>query len=96
MRVALLSEEVARRQEKDAKAAFFGGLLHDIGKIVLPHQLFDGHDIDPVEYTEVKKHAIAGFEVLRKFHEFVALCAGTHHALYASGYGLELKDFPSD
>ena len=45
-RVALLSEAVASKTGKDAKAAFFAGLLHDVGKILLPHELFDGHNIN--------------------------------------------------
>ena len=93
-RVALLAEATAIRMKKDAKAAFFAGLLHDIGKLILPAPLFDGHNINTAEYAEVKTHALAGFEVLKDLHAFVALCAGFHHALYATGYGLTIKDFP--
>ena len=95
-RVALLAEATAIRMKKDPKAAFFGGLLHDIGKLVLPFGLFDGHDIDAKEYVQVKTHALVGFEALREFHAFTALCAGFHHALYQRGYGLTVKDFPSE
>ncbi len=95
-RVALLADESAKVLKKDNKAAFFGGLLHDVGKIILPYQLFDGHDIDTKEYVEVKTHALAGFEILRDLHLFSACCAGIHHALYKKGYGLMVKDFPQD
>lgn len=94
-RVALLSEATAIRLNKDPKAAFFGGLLHDIGKLVLPASLFDGHNINAEEYVEVKTHALAGFEALKDLHAFTALCAGLHHSLYTAGYGLTVKDFPS-
>jgi putative nucleotidyltransferase with HDIG domain len=87
-RVALLSEYTAIELNKDAKAAFFGGLLHDVGKIVLPDKLFDGHNIDQEEYEEVKTHALFGFEILKEMHLFTALCAGLHHAIYKKGYGL--------
>lgn len=93
-RVALLAEAVAIKAKKDAKAAFFGGLLHDIGKLVLPSDLFDGHNIDAGEYIHVKTHALAGFEALKDHHAFTALCAGFHHALYKAGYGLTVSDFP--
>lgn len=95
-RVALLAEGVAKRMQKDTKAAFFGGLLHDVGKILLCASLFDGHNINAKEYAKVKTHAIAGFEALKEFHLFTAYCAGFHHALYDRGYGLESKDFPDD
>ncbi|MEA1925821.1 MAG: HDIG domain-containing protein [Patescibacteria group bacterium] len=95
-RVALLAEQVAKKTKKDPKAAFFGGLLHDIGKIILPNTLFDGHDIDKEEYEQIKKHALNGFKILKDVHLFTALGAGLHHNLYKGGYGLSQKDFPSN
>lgn len=92
----MLAERTAEILNKDKVAAFFGGLMHDIGKIVLPYNLFDGHNISPEEYAEVKNHVIAGFTILKDTHEFIALCAGIHHALYRSGYGLTLEDFPKN
>lgn len=94
MRVALLAEKVAIEMKLDAKAAFFAGLLHDTGKLVLPYQLFDGHEISEKEYRMVKKHAVDGFKVLKKLHSFMALCSGLHHALSKRGYGLTKDDFP--
>lgn len=93
-RVALLAESVAQAMGKDAKAAFFAGLLHDFGKIVLPDTLFDGHDISAEEYADIKTHAISGWDILGEFHMFTAMCAGLHHALYHRGYGLTISDFP--
>ncbi len=94
--VALLSEDVAIKLNKDSKAAFFAGLLHDVGKIIFPHKLFDGHNINADEYAEVKKHAVAGFRALSKLYRFTGLCAGLHHNLYKAGYGIEIKDFPKE
>jgi len=95
-RVALLAEATAHELKKDKKAAFFAGLLHDIAKLTLPLFLFDGHNISPEEYAQVKKHAWDGFKVLKNLHLFTALCAGIHHNLYKSGYGVTSKDFPSN
>lgn len=95
-RVALLAEAVALKMKKDAKAAFFAGLLHDTGKASIPNHLFDGRDITEEEYAEVKKHSLAGFLALKEKHLFTAYCAGFHHALNAKGYGLTLRDFPED
>lgn len=93
-RVALLCDAVARKLRKDYKAAFFAGLLHDIGKMLLPNTLFDGHTISDEEYSTIKTHALSGFKALKKHHYFTALCAGLHHNLYHSGYGLSSKYFP--
>lgn len=92
--VALMAESIALMLKKDAKAAFFAGLMHDTGKITLPGYLFDGRDITADEYAEVKKHAISGFISLKEVHLFIAYCAGLHHALYEKGYGLTIHDFP--
>ena len=95
-RVALLAEKTAKRLRKDAKAAFFAGLLHDVGKIILPANLFDGHNVNEEEYVHIKTHALAGFKALKKLHLFTALCAGLHHNLYKAGYGVGLDVFPED
>jgi len=95
-RVALLAEATAKIMRKDVKAAFFAGLLHDIAKILLPSELFDGHNINAEEYDRVKTHAIAGFKALKKLHLFTALCAGLHHNLYDAGYGIGADMFPED
>ena len=94
-RVALLAEKTAKKLRKDAKAAFFAGLLHDIGKMLLPAGLFDEHNIDALEYSHVKTHALAGFQALKKLHLFTALCAGLHHNLYKAGYGVGVDSLPA-
>lgn len=95
-RVALLSEAAAKKMRKDALAAFFAGLLHDFGKILLPGELFDGHNFeDPAEYELVKTHAQGGFIALKEIHLFTALCAGLHHNLYEKGYGASINDIPA-
>jgi response regulator RpfG family c-di-GMP phosphodiesterase len=95
-RVALLADKVAIKLHKDKKATFFAGLLHDVGKLLLPANLFDGHDINSSEYEQVKTHALNSFNALKKFHLFTALVAGLHHNIYKAGYGITIKDFPKD
>lgn len=92
--VALLAEATAIKLKKDAKAAFFAGLLHDVGKLILPCNLFDGHNISSEEYALVKHHAQDGFKALMEMHMFTALCAGFHHNLYKAGYGVTIEDLP--
>jgi hypothetical protein len=95
-RVALLAEATAKALKMDAKAAFFAGILHDLGKIVLPASMFDGHNVDAAEYEQIKAHALNAFKILKKFHMFIALCAGLHHNLYKAGYGITPSMFPKE
>lgn len=93
-RVALLSEKTAEILGKDKKAAFFAGLLHDLGKIFVRKELFRGQDITDEEYKEVKEHALKGYTSLKNIHLFTALCCGLHHAVGENGYGLNSKNLP--
>ncbi len=96
-RVAILAEEVAKRLKKDEKAAFLGGFLHDVGKIILPDFMFsENFNATQEEYEIIKNHVNYGYYVLRDLHLFTALCAGLHHAVYNSGYGLSRKDIPKE
>ena len=95
-RVALLARSVALKLKKDEKAAFFAGLLHDIGKVLMPSGLFDGHNITAEEYSVVKEHAYDGFTILKDMHLFTALVCGAHHAMYKAGYGMKQEDFPKE
>lgn len=92
--LALLAEKVARKLKKDEKAAFFGALFHDIGKLVMVGDLFCGRNITAEEYEQVKKHAVMGFLALKDVFLFTALCAGLHHAMYEKGYGITVRDIP--
>lgn len=93
-RVAKLSEKTAVMLGKDKKAAFFSGLLHDLGKIFVRKELFDGHNITDKEYEEVKEHSLMGYSSLKSIHLFSALCCGLHHAVGENGYGLNSKNLP--
>jgi len=96
-RGALAADGVARKMGRDSRAAFYGGLLHDYGKILLPAQLFDGHDVSPEEYRRITEHAEKGFALLRDVHLFSALIAGLHHEVSDGGtYGIRCDDIPDD
>lgn len=96
IRVAALAARSAVNLGYDARAAYVSGILHDIGKIALPCQLFDGHNISAEEYSEVKGHVHMGYEALRDKFLFTALVAGFHHSLGKAGYGLTVKDLPEN
>lgn len=94
-RVANLAKKVANELGKDEKAAYLAGIFHDIGKIVLPFDLFDGHNITSEEYEMVKEHVDYGFEILSNRMLFTALCVGFHHNISKSqGYGKTIEAFP--
>lgn len=95
-RVGIFSGYLGEELKENARMSFFGGLLHDTGKIIMPYQLFDGHAIVAEEYTEIKKHAKLGFLALKDIHLCTSFCAGWHHGPYHAGYGITLKDLPDN
>jgi putative nucleotidyltransferase with HDIG domain len=94
-RVGLYSAKVANRLHKDVKAAYLGGIFHDIGKALLDGELFSGRNVDAEEYKKIQQHAKLGHEALRKRMMFTSLCCGLHHAMgEGGGYGLKASDIP--
>jgi putative nucleotidyltransferase with HDIG domain len=94
-RVAFLSARTAFKLHKDPKAAFLGGIYHDIGKLTQPAALFEGRNITPEEYATVQQHALAGFVILKDRNYFTSLITGLHHNVAKDpGYGLFTKDLP--
>lgn len=76
-----------------------GAMLHDIGKLLIPHAILDKPGpLTDEEYKEMKQHTRYGFDLLRNVHSvslLVAHCAFQHHErLNGSGYprGLVEKD----
>ncbi len=102
-RVALMCRFVAAKLGIDQRAAFFGGLLHDFGKFLLPAGLLAENNTPPIkrkltadEMELIRTHAKNGFVALSELHGFTALCAGLHHAVYEHGYGITDDDFPTN
>lgn len=93
--VARLAVIVSKGMKKDVKATLYSSLLHDLGKLFLPADLFNGREISAEEYVEVKRHSIMAFQAIGDEHMFVSLCAALHHAMYEKGYGLSMEDFPA-
>lgn len=100
--VALYSLAIAQEMHYNAeemKIIGLGALLHDIGKIAVPHSILQkpGKLTDD-EYEQMKEHARYGFELLRNLYSvplLVAHCAFQHHErLDGSGYprGITEKD----
>jgi len=74
-----------------------GAILHDIGKLTIPHDILTKPGkLTDQEFNVIKEHPEQGFELLRKIHEipFVcAHCAYQHHEREnGSGYPRGLKN----
>lgn len=76
---------------------FLAGLGHDFGKLFLPKELFDGHDIskNKAEYEEIKKHSRIVFDLFKECNTDLALIMGSVHN-FTNHYGINFSDFPID
>ncbi|MFD2444506.1 HD-GYP domain-containing protein [Bacillus sp. CGMCC 1.16607] len=77
--------------QKDLEILGLGAILHDVGKMKIPEPiLFKNGRLTEEEYEEVKKHAEAGFKMLKTVQTLpllVAHCAYQHHErMNGSGY----------
>ncbi len=80
--------------EEDIKTATLCGLLHDIGKMMIPEEILKKTGaLTPEEYEIVKTHAVKGYQKLHKANVDSRICnaALMHHERYdGSGYPLGL------
>lgn len=89
--------ELPEREIEDVRTA---GLLHDIGKIVLPPELVNKKEpLDDKEYESVQRHAEAGYQILKSIDEYVKLAEAVlyHHERWdGKGYpeGLKADEIP--
>lgn len=97
-RVGLIASEIARHMKWSEDACYelqLIGLVHDIGKISLPAEFLSKPDrLTDLEFAIVKRHAQAGFEILREVDlpSPVAEIIYQHHErMNGSGYPRCLK-----
>lgn len=82
--------------QKELEILGLGGILHDVGKMQVPPEiLFKPGKLTSEEFSEMKKHATYGYDILRNMHTIpllVAHCAFQHHErLNGSGYPRGIK-----
>ena len=69
VRVALYAVELAKQfnvSEDELKFVYWGGILHDIGKIGIPDEiLLKPSELDREEWNEIKKHPKIGYEIVK-------------------------------
>ncbi|WP_049944987.1 HD domain-containing phosphohydrolase [Butyrivibrio sp. AC2005] len=103
MRVAKYSSELARRlgkNESEQQNIYYMGLVHDIGKLIIPEKILRKPDrLTEDEAEIVRQHPIIGYEILRNISEMPGLATGArwHHERYdGTGYpdGLAGEEIP--
>ena len=99
LNVSLISNTLAtwlRLPEKDIQLATAGGLLHDIGKMLIPSELVN-KSTPLTEYEErvMREHVVKGYELVKNkdIDLHIKSCILMHHELRdGSGYPLHLKN----
>jgi putative nucleotidyltransferase with HDIG domain len=101
--IASLAAAVAERMgltEKEIDAIYWGGLLHDIGKIGIPDSILQKPaKLNDEEWVIMRKHPALGAELVSKINrlEHIAPIIGASHEMYdGSGYpdGLKGEEIP--
>ncbi len=96
---AQLAEEI-NLSNKDKKRAFWAGLVHDIGKILIPDAVLNkSSKLTNEEFSIIKKHPVWGYETLKNSDQLkdIAILVLHHHERYdGRGYpdGLSGEDIP--
>lgn len=84
-RVADYTKKIAKRMgyaEEIVDDVYNIGLLHDIGKIMIPDEILNKPEkLTPEEYEVMKRHAMNGYDILKEIEAApnLALGAGFHH-----------------
>ena len=103
MRVAEYSKKIAmqaKMDEKFCKEVYYGGLLHDVGKIGIPVSIINKTGkLSDEEFAEIKKHPVIGRQILSSISKspYLSIGANYHHERYdGRGYpeGLKGDDIP--
>ncbi len=81
--------------EDKVKLATACGLLHDVGKLMIPASIIDKPDkLTEEEYAQIREHPVAGYQLLRnqQMDEHIRNAALMHHErVDGSGYPMHLK-----
>ena len=89
--VAELSQEIAKSMgydEEAVKEVYWSGLVHDIGKILIPGSILNKPGkLSSSEFDIIKKHPVWGYEVLKqsKYLSKIAQNVRFHHERYDGG-----------
>ncbi|NCB13281.1 MAG: HD-GYP domain-containing protein, partial [Erysipelotrichia bacterium] len=97
-RVASYAKEIAKKmhiKKQRSELIYEAGILHDIGKIVIPDNiLLKPSSLNEIEYTLIKTHSTIGYELLSKvnsFKEIANIIHFHHERVDGLGYPCGLK-----
>ena len=98
LKVALISRVLGRWlgfPEEDLNHLAVAGLLHDIGKLVIPNEILNkSSKLTPEEYEIVKGHVVKGYELIKDLHVDIRVkeaCLLHHERCDGSGYPFKVK-----
>lgn len=87
IRVGLLAYEIGLAMGLDAKALFFAGALHDVGKALVPKVTLDRTVSWSVEdQAAIEQHVADGWRLLRDRFDFTAEVIAWHHRFQKNCY----------
>lgn len=96
--VALICHTIGKwlhLNQSDLDSLLLCGLLHDIGKLLVPHEIIQKPStLTAAEYKVIKTHSYKGYDVMKdlNFDMRIKLCALMHHERCdGSGYPNHLK-----
>ena len=96
--VATLTQEIAKEMklsEKGVRNAYWAGLIHDIGKTLIPDNILNKKsDLSAEEYENIQKHPLWGYQILKNSQELKELARYVlyHHERWdGKGYPEGLK-----
>jgi len=99
MNVALICSVLAQWLDfdtKDVETATACGLFHDIGKLLVPHDIISKPGkLSDEEYAQIQKHPVSGYQLLmnQDVSDHVRNAALMHHERYdGTGYPHRLRD----
>ncbi|MFW6237963.1 MAG: HD-GYP domain-containing protein, partial [Halanaerobiales bacterium] len=97
-KVATLSKNIAQEMEltkNKAEKAYWAGIVHDIGKILIPKKILNKNgSLTDNEYEKIKKHPIWGYRALshsRRLKDIAKIILHHHEHWDGKGYPYNLK-----
>lgn len=102
-RVAHWAREIAKAiglSSEKVEEVYFGGILHDIGKIGIEDRILNKKGkLTPEEYDQIKQHTVIGYDIILQagmFHELLPAIRSHHERMDGKGYpdGLKGEDIP--
>lgn len=84
---------------EDANLWYYGGLLHDAGKLFVSKEILNGTGkLSHQQYEAIKKHSVAGAGIIKSMYAITdeqkkigMICADFHHAWYNGRYDKEYE-----